>query len=108
VHRDRVRLAADLHDRRELSDRVVRRLLVQVREDDVRSGSAEKRVTVRCGLGRDVGSDQATRTGAGIDDDLLPDRFGEARGHDAHDHVVRIARAERNDDAYRSVGIRVS
>ena len=101
MNRQPVRLAADLHDRLEVPQHVVRDLLVEMRNDHVRRAGGEQGVPVGLGSRRDLGSDQSPGARAIVDYDLLSEHAKQPVGNDAYHGVCRAAGCERNDHAHR-------
>ena len=97
-------------DRREIRDRVVRKLRIRAGRDRVGAGRAERqRVAVGRRLGRGVGADRAAGARPVLDDHGLAEPLAQPLRHDAGDDVGRAARREADDELdglVRIIGLR--
>jgi hypothetical protein len=86
------------HDRDEIGNGIVGRLFEQrlVLRERIH-GSDDERVAVGSGAGRARGADRAAGAADVLDDDLLAEQLGHARGQQAADDVDAVARPERHD-----------
>src|SRR5690349_7083360 len=93
--------------RREILDWVVRQLPDETRIDRVRGRSAEQpRVAVGRRMGGELCAYDSPAACAVVDDDLLAEVLRKFLGNDASDDVGAAAGRQRNDPAYRTIGIR--
>ena len=98
----------EVRDRREVLDRVVRQLAIDVGQDRVRAGRVEQqRVAVRRRLRDELRADAAAGAGAVLDDERLAELRAHAVGENPRDAVDAAAGRERNDDAHRLDRIRL-
>ena len=90
--------------RREVAHQVVRLVVVQDLEIDVRRGHDQDRVAVRRGLGGLGGADDARRAGPVLDEERLLELLAELLRDVAADEVGGSAGAERHDHLHRVIG----
>jgi hypothetical protein len=106
VDRHDQRQLRDQDDRREILDRVIGQVGVDVRADAVgRDRVQEERVAVRIGFGDGRGSDRAPGAAAIAGDDRLAERVGKLGADDARDEVGGAARRHGDDELQRPVRI---
>jgi hypothetical protein len=107
-------LAADHHvtefvdqrDRHEVLARVVRQLRIQRRiERHVGQPADHKRVAIRLALARRLRADDGSGTGLVLDHEGLPHPLRQRVRKLPPDQIVTAARADRDDDFYRTIGI---
>jgi hypothetical protein len=98
MHREHIGALCEPHHRREILDRVVGHLLVEVRADDVRGRDHHERVAVGRCLRDFGGADGRSGAGLVLDDDGLADRGRELLLQDARRDVGESAGAEGDDD----------
>ena len=86
-------------DGREILHRIERQFAVEAGIDGERNDRHQQRVTVRRGLGDDIGADVAARAAAVVDHHCLPHAVGKFLAHRAGDDVGGAARRKRHDHA---------
>jgi hypothetical protein len=92
MHDERERPRGNPRDRREIAQRVERRLGVEDRNDDDRAESAEQQgVTVGRCLRHEVDADHAARADAVLDEDLLAEQRRERLAQEAGEKVLAAA-----------------
>ena len=90
--------AADQRNRREIFYRIVGELFEEAHVYRMRRGIAEQqRIAVGRRMRCDVGADDAGRSGAVVDDDLLPPFLGQFLRKGARNDVDAAARGEGRD-----------
>ena len=106
MHAQQRRRHADLRDRLEIADRVIRHLGVEAGIDRVRGHRRhQQRVAVGRSLCDGVRADVAPRADLVLDEELLAEKLSELGADDASDDIGRTAGRERHHDANRPVGI---
>src|SRR5262249_2899120 len=93
----------DERDRREVGDRVVAELRVEVQVDGLKVSCEKNGVTVGGGTGGGLGCDVAAGSAPVLDHHLLVPCFREPGRDDAGDRVGSPARRERHDQAHEPV-----
>jgi hypothetical protein len=97
----------DARDRRhrgysdEVFGQAVREAGVQADIDRLRARHIQQRVAVRGSLGHDLRADVGPGAAAIVDEELLPEFFGELRGEQARDHVRAAARRKADNQPHR-------
>jgi hypothetical protein len=106
VHHQHGRVEHRHADRREILDRVVRKIAAQRRIDRDRAhGGEEQRVTVGLRLRHVFGPDRAVGAWSVVDDHGLPEQVPQPFGEKACDEIGGAAGSESDDQTNRPVGI---
>ena len=94
------RTLGDLHERRDVGERIV---LERIKRgvDRVARGNQRQRVAIRVGLDALLDAEQAAGAGPVLDDDLRAEPLGEPLRSEARDEVRAAAGGERHDDVHR-------
>jgi hypothetical protein len=101
MHQQHIGRGGDLGHGREVAQRIVGRVRVQVRHDRERPGEPEQqRVAVRRLLHDELGADQAGCADPVLDDDLMAQCLGHRLRDGAAYHVDRTAGPRGRDHAY--------
>ena len=87
---------------REVLERVIRHVLIQMRADEQRVSGDGERVTVGSGLGDEIPTDRAAGTRAVFHVELTAELLGEPGREDARRGIGEPARRERHHDAHRT------
>ena len=101
MHDEHVRRGRDARHRSEIAHEIVLEVRIEAHADRIGDGHQEQRIAVGRRFRRDLGPDGRSGAAAIVDDDLLPERFGELRRHDARHRVGAAAGRERDDEADR-------
>jgi hypothetical protein len=75
AHQEHVGRIADERDRREIVERIIGQLVIEVWIDSVPGRHNDESVAVRRRAGRGLGGDRAAGTGPVLDDDSWPQRL---------------------------------
>jgi hypothetical protein len=107
MHGEQPRHQRHHRDRREVLERVVGQRLVHMRIDRMGADQQAQCVAIGRGPRQRVGADDVVAAGLVVDDDGLPECFGQLLADRARQHIGRTARRQRHDDAdgLRRVGL---
>jgi hypothetical protein len=105
VDHQRVRPGSDERDVREVLERVVRDLLVQMRAYHVRGAGEQQGIAVGRCLSDEIGADRAAGTRLVLDEELPAELLRKPRREHARGRVGEAAGRQRHHDAHRARGI---
>ena len=108
MHLHDVRHPRKAHDRCDIADEVVRKLLIERGIDGVHRADEQKRIAIRRRTNHRIGDDVGAAARLVFDDELLAEQFGKPLPENPRQDIGRAARRERHDPAHRSrrIGIR--
>jgi hypothetical protein len=100
VHDEDAWRDADLRDRRNVTTRVIRQILVERRPGRDGDVIDEERVAVARRFRNDVGAQCAARARAVVDDERLPELFAELLSEITRNEIARAAGRKRHDQPH--------